>query len=371
MSKIDRISRLIDLIQDAAFDETLLPRMMSCISAEFSATFASVQEDFLESNRVRLLHHTDFSDDEIKKYEQYYSKISISSKDRLRLGIGEIYTQEMFHDYDTLTRSETHNDFFRRLGMDHIIHSFLEKGTRYRAGLFIRRDDGAGRFEESDFEIFRILLPHVRQTLRMRNRMALTESRTAGLESLLNALSFGTVFLDRRGEIRFANRCASAILDEQDGLCVDRTGRLQAFDRSGDAALQQGILAVALGGVTTERTVAIARPSGKASYGVTICRPPRRDADPTAGGALLFLTDPDRNARPSAEALSGLFGLTPAEQRVAQALCAGLAPKAIAGALNVSENTVKSHLKAIFLKTGAVSQADFQRIVSALIPPLP
>jgi DNA-binding CsgD family transcriptional regulator len=51
------------------------------------------------------------------------------------------------------------------------------------------------------------------------------------------------------------------------------------------------------------------------------------------------------------------FGLTPAEVRVALLLKTGLAISDIAGALRVQRNTIRFHLKNIFLKTGTHRQA--------------
>lgn len=52
------------------------------------------------------------------------------------------------------------------------------------------------------------------------------------------------------------------------------------------------------------------------------------------------------------------FGLTVRESEVAAFLSLGLSNQAIADALCVSEHTVKSHLKAIFQKTGASSRTE-------------
>jgi DNA-binding NarL/FixJ family response regulator len=52
------------------------------------------------------------------------------------------------------------------------------------------------------------------------------------------------------------------------------------------------------------------------------------------------------------------FGLTVRESEVAAFLSLGLSNHAIADALCVSEHTVKSHLKAIFQKTGASSRTE-------------
>jgi DNA-binding NarL/FixJ family response regulator len=62
---------------------------------------------------------------------------------------------------------------------------------------------------------------------------------------------------------------------------------------------------------------------------------------------------PDEGSWPGLE-----FGLTCRESEVAALLSDGLRNRDIARALYVSENTVKSHLKAIYMKVGAASRAE-------------
>ena len=52
------------------------------------------------------------------------------------------------------------------------------------------------------------------------------------------------------------------------------------------------------------------------------------------------------------------LGLTARESEVAAFLAQGLSNRDMAEALSISEHTVKSHLKAIFQKTGVASRAQ-------------
>jgi DNA-binding CsgD family transcriptional regulator len=64
------------------------------------------------------------------------------------------------------------------------------------------------------------------------------------------------------------------------------------------------------------------------------------------------------------------FNFTPAEARVAYFICAGKRPKHIAGLLQVSVNTVKSHLANVFSKTGCADQATFCVLAKQLLTPV-
>ena len=61
--------------------------------------------------------------------------------------------------------------------------------------------------------------------------------------------------------------------------------------------------------------------------------------------------------------IAASFGVTPAEARVAALVATAAPTREIADRLGLSENTVKTHLKAVFLKTGARNRADLMRLM--------
>ncbi|GAC1437623.1 MAG: hypothetical protein NVS1B11_01780 [Terriglobales bacterium] len=90
--------------------------------------------------------------------------------------------------------------------------------------------------------------------------------------------------------------------------------------------------------------------------------------------AIVLINDPSREVRPPQAALRGLFGLTPAECRIALLVAGGYSKREIVERVGVSTNTVKSHLSAIFVKTGLRRQAELVKLLSLLpnepdIPP--
>lgn len=67
--------------------------------------------------------------------------------------------------------------------------------------------------------------------------------------------------------------------------------------------------------------------------------------------------------------LSGLFDLTRAEARLARELASGRSAEEAAKALNLSVNTVKTHTRAIFRKTGVKRQSELTALLSGLSLP--
>lgn len=71
---------------------------------------------------------------------------------------------------------------------------------------------------------------------------------------------------------------------------------------------------------------------------------------------------------PSADILSGLFDLTPAETRFAMALAAGRSPKAAAREVGVTENSGRTYLARIFAKTGTHRQSELISLLQTAHP---
>ena len=68
---------------------------------------------------------------------------------------------------------------------------------------------------------------------------------------------------------------------------------------------------------------------------------------------------------PSAGVIQGLFDLTAAETKVAQMIANGDTVEGIATNAKISQETVRSHLKSVFSKTGTSRQASLAILLNS------
>jgi DNA-binding CsgD family transcriptional regulator len=82
--------------------------------------------------------------------------------------------------------------------------------------------------------------------------------------------------------------------------------------------------------------------------------------------AILTLTDLEARRRPPLEVLSEAFSLTAAEAKVASMVATGVSPEEIAVELQVSRETVRNQIKAIFGKTDTHRQSGLAALISRI-----
>lgn len=183
-----------------------------------------------------------------------------------------------------------------------------------------------------------------------------------GANEALNHVAVGIFLLDDQCRVLFRNRRAEELLAEADGISVSREGVLRG-EKPQQTQAMRTIIDTAITSATTgtrqpTEAVALSRSSGRRSLFAVACplgRGPARPGEPVVG---LFVTDPERRLSAAAEAVAQLYGLSPAETRLALALARGLRLDEIADEFGISRNTVSYTMKNLFRKTETDRQAD-------------
>jgi DNA-binding CsgD family transcriptional regulator len=81
---------------------------------------------------------------------------------------------------------------------------------------------------------------------------------------------------------------------------------------------------------------------------------------------LLFIVDPANRVGIPLVWIMDAYGLTPAEARVALAASSGLTIPETAHRLGLSPNTIKTHLRKVFAKTGTNRQTELARLMTSI-----
>ena len=227
--------------------------------------------------------------------------------------------------------------------------------------------DGDG-WTSAQLDLIRRLLPHVRQTVHVRQTLAGAGALGAALTELLDADGLGIVQLDARGRIAAANDRARDLLRTGDGL-FDENGVLFARNPKDNDGLQKllGRTLPPFGARSVGGSMTARRPG---ALPIVLHAHPvsRQEADFPAWpvAALVLLIDPATRGTVDPAVAAAALDLTRMESRVAVLLAQGMSVSQIAAATGRKESTIRSHVKHMFAKHGLTRQAELMRLVQSL-----
>lgn len=272
---------------------------------------------------------------------------------------------------EELVEGRFYHDFLRPKGLLDVVAVILEAGGGELTTFNVLRGGRCGEFDGGETNLMRRLAPHLCNVHRFQSRFAEIRARRALLREVIDRIPTAVLAVDRYLRVVVTNRAGDALLAMNDGLRVSR-GVLEVYDcvaRDGLRAAVSSLAAMQLGcGACASVSVPIGRPSRGRAYLATMV--PLRAVVTTASGGqaccLLFIDDPALDEPPRLERIQQLWGLTAAEAKVAGLLALGLSPREISDRLEVSFNTVRSHVQKIYLKTGASRQGELVRTLTRL-----
>jgi DNA-binding CsgD family transcriptional regulator/PAS domain-containing protein len=277
----------------------------------------------------------------------------------------EVMTDEDRFPREEFVRTEYYNDFLAPQDIHSVVIVRLARNGGMLSTLNVTRPKRAGRFERSGLDVARRLHPHLIRALALSRTFSGLRGFADGLVEVLDSSAHGIFLLDAEGRLQHANSAGARLLREPQGLCLVG-GRLSAA-RSEPARKLEALISRAAGLDGASRTggsMALATPSRTRPLSTTVA--PLRAERLAASGApavLVCVTDLEAGVSLPEQTLRDLFGLTPAETRLAVALLEGLTPREAAERFGVSPHTVHAQLARVFEKTGAKRQADLAQLM--------
>lgn len=162
-------------------------------------------------------------------------------------------------------------------------------------------------------------------------------------------------------EIVYANQTMIDWLGDESSVLCERAGRLTAKDAEAAQQLRNWIAATVSAGGDSARFLTIERDDNPP----VILRAHEFNGAPEGDGSqpLALISVHDALASRSLGELSRLFELTTAERALVEHILSGASMADAETALGITANTARTHMKSIYRKTGARSQADLVRLL--------
>jgi DNA-binding CsgD family transcriptional regulator len=358
---------LLDLIYDAATDPELWRSVLTEIADLTNSQGGIIFGQSVAHNRVYFDYNGRLNEECKQAYLERHIQNPWSDAMATRQ-VGEITVSDAIIPLRSLQMTSFFDEV---LGPQDVAHNAMVplaiKGD-FHAAFNLCRSERQGSFGENDLHFLEILLPHIQRALALCFRMDSYRALQCVEDAVLDRLAAGIILLDRRAQVIYTNAAARAHTREGGELRIRRANvftHSAAHGRHLGALIQNALRGAASGSMSVPR-------SDGQHLVILVMSVRGRDIDRFEGqglrdaAVLLYIVDPANRAEIPVALISDTYGLSPAEAKIALAISSGLSiPEAAAG-LGLSPNTVKTHLRRVFSKTGTGRQAELARLLTMM-----
>ena len=285
-----------------------------------------------------------------------------------RTPVGRTFAIDDMMPRDAFMRTPIYNEFFAPNGLQQAIGAKLVADEQGGVVVGLWRRAERRRFGAAELDVLAGVLPHLQRAMQMSRRLADVQITRDASADVLHRLRQAVVLVDACCRVMFANAAAEAVLTDGAGLHRAADGTLQAR-RSAETDHLHRLVAGAANGARDGEIGAggTVRVSRDAMTALSVLVVPLRTATDWLGtrqpAAMLFVSDPAEVAAPTPAVLRQDHALTRMEAAVALQLLDGHGLSAAAAKLGIAPTTARTHLNAVFDKTGTRSQVDLVRVL--------
>ncbi len=297
----------------------------------------------------------------LNKPNNIYSEGLYALDPFVNLPEGKVVALDELQTLDALRSSEFYQSCMKPWGILHILGSDLAMSDGMHASLRLTRSEQRAAFETCCRQLLARLLPHLRRAMGLFARLQRVESERSLMEQTVSQLSLGSLLLDEQRQLLHANQAAREIVAQNsEALALDRQLHIKKDHHASRfrLLLDKAIDAHRSAATDVVQALSLNRQGERLPLNIVLRPLPQRSA--LTGQAMpavaVFLSDPEYKSDTPVAVLKQLYGLTPAESRLAMALADGLSLDAASDQLHISRNTARAHLRAIFSKTGVTQQ---------------
>jgi DNA-binding CsgD family transcriptional regulator len=362
------LSKLLTGLYDAAADPNLWDAFLQQLAPRVGAMSAGLIMVDVDQDAFSVSKSWNVDPEAKRQYKEHYGSIDVWTQRAILRPTGFVCTSVELCPPNEMAKQE-YNDFLLRFSASHGMFGVVENTGKSLASISFYRDLSQPVFDAAEVQLLSFLVPHAHRAFKLHKQFSNLKAQQEGIDKALDMFPTGIVLLNATGQIVFMNRKTSEIVSQHDGLLATRNG-LRA-ERQEESALiantvRQATSTSKADNLAVTGTLFVSR-RARPPLQVLVC-PIRDSVNSTlcvasAVKAIVFVTDPSETRRPAQDVLRTLFGLTPAECRVALLLSDGHAPAKIADMVGVTTHTVRSQIKSIFSKTGVRRQSELIRLL--------
>lgn len=304
-----------------------------------------------------------------REYAQHYFHMDFRVPRLLALPPHAVYRDSELASAAERQTSPLYREFLPRHDRTRAIMTHAPISSHNSSLLTVARSVRQRDFTAEERHAFGRYAEHFNRVLTIRAEMTALVAQATSLEETAERADLGLLLLDESQQITFQNAAARGLLQRSKGMSLRGQWLVSTGEPTAQALehLIRDTIADA-GGRTGRgggnRVLRTSREEGALEFTVIPIRTSALRHLRSRAVVALQIMDMTRFESTLVNTMRERYRFTPAESRCVDLLCHGLTLSAIASHLKISTNTVKTHLRSVFSKTGTTRQAELVALLN-------
>ncbi len=375
----DNYDKLVCSIYDCAANPELWPTTLNRVRDEIGTAYvmvgySDVSPTLYQQQPIFTFQHSEWNHERLMQLESWAQQVP-GIENLLDGSIDHAWTLTAQSPVTELKKTDFYKEWMAPQGLtDNVVVPFLCR--KHIFGLFssVLHKSKGEEISTLQCRLAERLSPHIRRAMMINDIVDKGNLALALYRKVLDALSVPVFIVGPGHRLVFCNASADELLSV--GLYFTApAGTLKLRQATGHpTALDDALDRAAMGDVAIGITgigIPLIGKDGEcaAAYVLPISGNDVRGAM-GQGHSVVFVAQRGEQQPMAMEILRTLFDLTVAEARIALLIAKGDGPHSIADALGITVNTVRTHLKHCFAKTGTPDQTALSGRINSLLPPV-
>lgn len=366
-----QLETLIEMIYDSVTNENGWDLVMDTLVHDLDFRSGHFSLEALDQSGINTYYSNGISDNENQLFMDHFYKIDIWTEALAKKPPGKFYLSEGLAR-KTLKRSEFYNDFCKKIDVGYATGCYLETDGNYGIRMAFQHTHDQGSVGEKINTLNR-LHPHLTRAVNLKQRMTATHTHASNISSILDQLHTAALITDEKGQIHYFNAQTESLLHSQDSIKVtDKQLAIDGVQERLNRLIYLCVLSAQGKNCPPDsNNILLYNPDGVAIYEIQVepfCGHDQRFGFQYVKPLALITINELVSKHPlNTTILKDLYGLTGKELQLAEALVGGESLIEISLASHRSLNTLKTHLKSLFVKTNTTSQSKLvSRILTSM-----
>ncbi|CAN7214875.1 hypothetical protein D9M68_82250 [compost metagenome] len=367
----------IRALYEGIFDADAWQRSLGALCQASGSTHAHLLVLDTVNERVLVNQEVNPMPEAVAAYSEQYVAIDPALPFARRMSVGNWYIDSRELGVPAMRRSPFYGEFLRQFEQSSVMACLIERQPHYDVFLSLQRPHGHDHYSPEDARALDWAIPHVRQAMALRDRTHQVSALAHASAQLMERLPFGVIVFRDDGKPLLANSIGEAWVRRLLPAASIETSAVAppaaAVREEADWQLSRPFaeaLRAACNPANPQPAQALraADSAGRQAQVVLLPLPPAHHLamDWQRPSVLVAIHEPGTAPMTLPAVLRDLYGLTPAETRLALQLSSGIGLPEACELIGIRRETGRTQLKAIFTKTATGTQAQLAHLLTRL-----